>query len=850
MLNDILYNKAVLPPDAEHFLKRPAVENLLKNAFQKPLTTVIAGTGYGKTQAVFSALKGMKCNWVWIQFSELDNHVARFWERIVYAFEQHSHSLHNSLMSLGFPESIAAFDRFLRLLTTELAQKDHFIFVFDDFHFINNKTIINFFELFIAARIQNFSIVLISRTKPEFSLIGMTSKGLMAHVSEDDLRFSKDEMDAYFDKQGFDLCESVSADIYSYTDGWIVAIYLVGLAIKKGDINKQNPVLAAKIDILDLIEKEIFLSASKVLQNFLINISVLDAIPSGLLKKLANNDYSLICEMMQISLFIRYDSCSDSYRMHHLLKEFLLGRKGRHKEGESAKMHLAAAKWYEKNNHKIEAIAHYKECGCYDEIFDAILSITSHVSKETADSIIELIEQAPDGVIGTRPIMRVARLKYMFNNNRLGEAKKELLSIRKEYEALPKTKENQAVLGEVYTYLALISIVHLDYEFEELFKLADACLPGGSKLVNHNTAIAEGINTCSIKNPSAGALKRHQNALFNVTPYASRVMNGCAYGLEYLNAAESSLYTADLKSAEKYAYEAIYRSKQYLQYDIEYMANFVLIRIFTAKGNYAKISEILEQMKKQLETLHISNCISLYDVIKSWFYVKIRITDKVPKWIRYEEETRKILAPVHLGREYLVRSDCLLAEDRYYELLAFMEQTDRMYEDRGILYARIQNKITKAIIHHYMGNHKESMDVLYEAYELTNPNNLMMQFVEYGSKMRTLIRAARLNGYCKIPKEWLDTIYTKSSTYAKQLARVVSAYNQAHELVSGRQAKLSKREMEVLTYLCRGLTRAEIAESCYLSVSTVDNILNKTYDKLGAANSAEVVRIAKEKNLL
>jgi len=34
------------------FLKRPRVDSLLKSAIQKPLTTVVAGAGYGKTQAV------------------------------------------------------------------------------------------------------------------------------------------------------------------------------------------------------------------------------------------------------------------------------------------------------------------------------------------------------------------------------------------------------------------------------------------------------------------------------------------------------------------------------------------------------------------------------------------------------------------------------------------------------------------------------------------------------------------------------------------------------------------------------------------------------------------------------
>lgn len=850
MAKNIIYNEVSSPPVSEHFLKRPAVDTLLKNALKKPLTTVIAGAGYGKTQAVFSALNELECESAWIQLSELDNHIGRFWERISYSVEQRSRSLLGSLLSLGYPESIAVFDRLVRLLAKDLSWDKHFIFVFDDFHYITNKTILNFLDLLISARIKNLSIVLISRTKPELSLTGMLSKGLLAQITEENLRFSKSEMVEYFHKQNINFTQSMASDIYAYTDGWIIAIYLVGLAVEKGNISNQNPVLSAKINIFDLIEKEIFGAISNELQDFLIKISILDVIPSGLLKKLIDPNYSLMSEMTQTNLFIRYDSVSDSYRIHQLFKEFLLEKKERLKRDEFIHIYLAAAKWYEKSGCKSEAIEYYKRCGCYNEIFDIILSITQHVPKEVAASFIELIEQAPDDIIRARPIIRVVKTKYMFNNNRIDEAKRELIKIREEYEALPKISDNLDILGEVYIILGLISIVNQDYEFEELMKMANECLPNGSKMIDNKVTIAEGLNVCSIKDPSAGELKKHQDALFGVAPYASKVMNGCGYGIECLNAAESSLYTADLKAAEKYAYEAIYRSRQYQQYDVEYMANFVLVRIFTSKGNYEKASDILNQIKTQLDIIQNSVCTSLYDVIMGWFYMKIGYTHKVAKWIKYEEETEKILAPVHLGREYLVRSDCLLAEERYYELLAFMEQTDKMYEARGILFAVIQNKITKAIIHHYMGNHTESMEALYEAYEFSHPNNLVMQFIEYGNKMRTLVHAARLNKNCKIPMEWLDNIYTKSSTYAKQLSKVISDYNSDNEIVDTDQVNLSKRESEVLTYLSRGLTREEIAEICYLSPSSISSSIRNIYNKLGASNIADAVRIAKEKKIL
>ncbi len=803
-----------------------------------------AGAGYGKTQAVSTLLRSTQESIIWFQLSELDNLIARFWERFVFGFKPYSKKLAASLKALKYPETLAAFDQFLHLLAKELIHKKRFIFVLDDFHLIHDKSVLNFIENLIYSRIQKVSIVIVSRVQPNLNLAAMLSKGLLTRIVEDDLRFSQEETRVYYERQGLSPDKDMVSKIYSYTEGWIFAIYLVGLSMKKGNVHELNPLSLSKVDIFDLMEKEIFTVSSKALQKYLIEISVLEILPKGLLMKLLDHNDAVLAEMTSISLFIRYSALSDSYRMHHLFREFLLEKKNSLPREQILRIHLTAAQWYEKNNFKPEAINHYKECNRYGEIFDIILSGDRHVAQEIADSFIQLIEQAPEELVRARPIMQVLKAYYLLNNNKIDKAYKELTRLREKYESLPPTAENRRVLGEAYIVLALISIVNQNFDFDNLFKKADEFLPEGSVLVDCKLNIAEGINVTGIKNPASGELEKYFEALFRAMPYASRVMNGCGYGAEYLNAADSCYMTGDIKGAEKNAYEAIFRAGQKQQYGIECMANFILVRIYVLKGDYAKTAAILRQMKKQLDILHYANIISLFDIIEGWFYVKIGETHKVPKWIRHEEETRKLLPPVIIGREYLVRSDGLLAEGRYDELLAFMRQTDVLYTERGILYAVIQNKITKAILHHYRGDQEDSINALNEAYELSSPNNLIIQYIEYGNQMRTVLNAAKRNKKCKIPLEWLNTIHTKSSTYAKQLAHLVSEYKDVTLSANKNQVALSKREKEILSCLCRGLTRGEIASTCNLSLNTVKSVLQGAFSKLGASNSADAVRIA------
>lgn len=376
IFTNITSNKTSLPQSTDNFLKRPVLDIFLQNSFKKPLTVVVAGAGFGKTQAVLSSLNSTTTyKWSWMQLSELDNYINRFWERITLLLIRENQSSYNKLISSGFPESIASFDYFLSLIIDEFAKSEHFVFVFDDFHSIYNKNIINFIELFTSTCIPNFSVVIISRKKPEINLIGMLYKGLLTKVVEDDLRFSKKEMTDFFYNQNIKFPDPMLENIYYYTNGWIFAIYLIGLTAKKNNFENQNPILIAKMDIFELIESEIFKGASKKLQKLLIKVSILDNIPVGLLNEITNYDFYLISEMMQISMFIHHDLSSNSYRMHQLFKKFLHEKTKQLSEEEIYNIHLLAAEWYKNSKYKSKAIYYYEKCECYDEIFNIILSM-------------------------------------------------------------------------------------------------------------------------------------------------------------------------------------------------------------------------------------------------------------------------------------------------------------------------------------------------------------------------------------------------------------------------------------------------------------------------------------------
>jgi len=827
----------------QQLLSRTGINNLLFQAVENNLVTFTAGAGCGKTQAVSMFLSQHHYRVAWFQLSKLDNFPTRFWKGFIDSLSSQDKKYTKYFEDLRLPNSLAEFDRFIHIFAKEIYSGKRLILVFDDFHLIQNESIHEFFENLISANIENLCMILISRTT-----ISLTN-GLCNHFAEDDLRFSSSETKQYLEMQAISLTALEIEKIQAYTGGWPLAINLICLNFKKHSNTYIDPLISTKPILFQMIEKEIFTGYSPQWQELFIKLSLLDETPADLMHELSCDTIETMMSIIKNNMFIQYNPHTCKYYFHHLFLDFLQEKQIYLNRKSIDEVYLTAARWYEKNGSEMDALTYYEKCKFYDEIWNIIFHMPpDRFPKEKATRLISLLNGFPKELIKKHPMTRVVRAALMLNNLELEAAANDLLALEEELTAQPETAKTKALIGEAYIILAFIRQTQKNYNYIHYYKMADALLPDGSSRNYSNIKLIDSNNSLNPNSLEKKEIKKNLKAINDAIPYASRVTHGLGFGVEYLATAELAYYKGNLKKALTFVYEALYRAQEKKQKDIICNALYLLMKITLAQGEYNRTIDYMTQLKEYAKSS--TEFLSILDIAESWFYLKIGKSDKIARWILNDALNEQIHPPISIGRDRLIRANYFLQEEKYDELFAFSRELDRLYQEKGLWLDLLFLRVFNAISLCNTGNIHQCIDMLQSMHDMINENRFIIQFVEMGQHMCTMIDNIKRIGNHNLPEDWLDSIYSKSSTYAKRQSFYKIKYNAENPTENTTFIQLTRREKEILKNLCQGLTRDEIASSLMISINTVKSTLQNTYNKLGAVNSADAVRIAVHMNII
>ena len=828
---------------SSEYLERIRLYTLLENAVNSRIVAVYAGSGYGKTRAVYSFLQKQEANVTWMQLSERDNIITHFWENYVHMISLNWPDIGARLRAIGFPETDEAFAKYSVLRNKALSSPDKFFFVYDDFHLLHNPVILRVFERIASSIPSNGTVVLLSRLIPEINITGMMLREHISIIREEELCFTEDEIARYFDQLGLAITRWDIRDIYEDTRGWAFAINLIGRSLCKNMKYERTALVAMKDNIFKLIETETLNNISGSLWHFLLRISLIDHLAVDLIKQLANDDTLLLEELNLLNSYIRYDYHMGVYIIHNLFLEYLHQHQHILSDDEKCETYRKAGIWCESNNYMADALAYYEKSGDYDAIMRIVYLYNMQIPENIANLVREIFERMPIEMQSQNQLFPAMHLKVMIALGLFEQTAALKKKYVEEWEPRPESPEKNRALAEIYGIWAIFKIIMCPYtdvyDFEIYFiKQREYYDKNPYTLPTPTTQQTVGSYALLVGTNRVGAPEEFIEAMSNAISQASQIVKGYLYGLDDLARGELFYYRREINNAEQYLKQALDKARSSDQYAAQNRAMLYLMLISFSRGDIKEANHLLQQMEILTDVKEYASRYDSYDIAVGHYYLALGKPEQIPGWLK--DDFSPYAHPAFLTNfSNRVKAHYCYQTGQYNKLLAFLENTK---EKRILLFGQIVLKVLESLSLYKLKRKEEAIAALTEAYALAEPNKIIVPFIQYSKDMRTLTAAALKDDTCTIPGPWLEDINRKSSAFAKRVAYMISENNASGD--DDHKTNLSDREIKVLKDLSQGLSRTEIAASQNISVNTVKMVVNSIYAKLYVTNLHEALRIA------
>jgi len=832
-------------------LQRPRLDNLFTDAaVEHNLIIVSAGVGYGKTFAVQDFVESYGVATSWMQLSVRDNVSVRFWENFTHMAQQNNPLFAAVLGELGFPDTPDKLNRYLVALATFL-EKEKGILVIDDFHLIEDRSVLQFLSYLTSNIPPLWTVILISRSTPNISLAKQYTQGHVCNFSEDELRFTESEIAQFFQQLNISLPPSSLQDILRDTEGWAFAVNIIARSYQKTSMYGGYAKDAMRATVFEYMQTEIWNGLSDKLQAFLVKLSLIDHLSINLIELLAKSDHeAILYDLEQQSAYVRRDTYMNAYQIHHLFLDFLSQKQNILTEEQRSETYKIAGDWCSSSGFKIDAMTYYEKIGDYDEIISIFTNqIPLQVPEDIAEFAVGIFERAPAEAYDTVELFAPTYVRVVMCLGRWFEAFGLIMEYEEKFLQFPQSGFRDRILGGLYYAWGITR--HLTSTVDDIHdahiyykKVAEYwqnnVMPFYPTYVNH----PNGPWISVVGSSREGSLLEFCNSLAITVLDLTTSFHGALSGSDDLAFGELKFYRGDIEDAENLFKRAYVRAREHNLYDNIHRATYFMLRVAIHQGNFAKCEQALEDMKPILQQGEYQNRFIVYNIALAMYYYFLRLPEEFPDWLKKDCQPYK--HPYFIENfENQMKLRYAYLSGQFARILAYNYE---MRQRESILYGRIELFAMEACVHQKLKDKKTALATLKEAYDEAVPNKIVLPFIELGKDMRTLTASALREKNFDIPRAWLEDINRKAASFAKRQSHIINQYKKANNLQE--EITMSPRELEVLTDLYHGLSRSEIAASRNLSLSTVKTLCNSIYEKLGAANLADVIRISVEKKLL
>ena len=232
LLETKLHRPAALP---RLVLRTPLIRRLNDGlASGRALTLVSAPAGFGKTACISQWLDTLDIPVAWLSLDPSDDDPGRFFHYLIAALQTIDPNLASEIEAVLRSGQLPPADVISITLINDLLQlKRRCLLVLDDFHVLQDRSILQVMEKLVTNLPAQLHLVLLTREDPSLPLARLRAGNQLSELRAADLRFTTREAACLLNERlGLDLSPAEIAALEERTEGWIAGLQLAALALQ------------------------------------------------------------------------------------------------------------------------------------------------------------------------------------------------------------------------------------------------------------------------------------------------------------------------------------------------------------------------------------------------------------------------------------------------------------------------------------------------------------------------------------------------------------------------------------------------------------------------------------------
>lgn len=806
--------------DIMQYLKRKNLTKKFEFASSSPLLIVYTPKGFGKRTFISRYLNDRKKEHVWFH---LVNNLDEEWQ-----WKSFQDKLMNAMDVMGklpyfpMPKTQEELSNMLDLYS-EYVQEEYYI-VIDGITGVYPKlqTLVSLFSFLSNAR---FHMILICDSLHNEFLTQYTEH--VKFLKIDDFRMSYHDVIEAGTKEKIVLSKEKVHSILTYTDGWISAIELILMTLKKGNVRSETN------SINMLIDQAFYQPLAEDVKKDFMYLSILNEFTLEQLYALCESKESIkkILQMVHNQLFI-HGTPSIGYTISGLLKDFLK-IKLYDSDVDINTIYQRIAKWYSSNNEPIQAITMYLKCNDFAGIVRILKLHYEQSFMDNAPSLmIEVFQRMPMEYKYANPYVYLSHMLDIMTNKDSQQGVMLLDEFKQDVEQGKYEGDTQYLLGEYYFIRAFSKYNDASLMMDD-FERSSSALQGGKSRFCYPFMIASfgSFHLLYLYHRKEGELASLVEDIVQRNHTLVHLSNGVCGGGEYQARAEYAFETGNYAEVLELSHNAYLETERYQQVSLKICTLFLRLRYAIMMQDTMLHEEMMNELNAIYQTCSLPVLRSEIECVQAYLCMLEGNTRKVPSWV----ENEKILYPQLLYEAGMISFIILcfyqICTKNYTKIAYYCTILEGSYKVQMHVFGALYAKIFQAIACFHLNHKEDSFIHLHNACTLAQGDHLITIFKELSPHLKVVL------------DEFVAE--TPFELEVKRILKEQKSRTQEQPIFH----LLTRKEKEVMLKYASDMTTKQISEEMMLSINTVQTHLKSIYSKLRINSKIQLVQLVNKQQV-